>query len=560
MTRPSPRQHHSVVRRNARNNAARGRDALTSAPKIQSQTTPQVGALDLNGRLKVVADRHVKIVVPHDFGEGKFSYEDAPNPINQMGPLHEQCVPLVTSNDYASFLAAFNKRSNFLQAGPEDDITDDALKEALQVISEIPDGLFPEWDDNDDDRQRWLSKFDPNKQNRMIAAYHDIVGMDASRIGVKDLSVKQEVLIKRDDPEWAPRVIYAGSDVFNAVTGPASCVVMERLMHLTRDLHHSIGEAKVEFAYKTDDVSLCRFLFEDDSLTETVEGDFSRNDREQRSRVAIIYDAWLEKLAMPKWFRTLMMDLEHYKVQNLRFGFRAKLAFQLATGTTSTTPRNSTYNATMFAVAIRRQSVRARAVILGDDLLAQVSKRLDLNQWVKTVCDFKMVLKAKAPKADGEATFLSRRIFREVSFPCMIPLLGKMLVRFNIRSSINDSISDSEYMAGKALSYAYECRHVPLIREIFLRRYQMEGDFKDVKMENLTWFARSSGLKTVDQIVKAIGNEKVVISNWDMGMWTCRTYDLDLEEIRILFVNTVLNADPIMLDSPELEKLKIDIS
>lgn len=568
--RPSPHQHHAVVNRNARLRTERERDALLGAPVINSYAGPDYIGSELEARLKVVAERHFKIIVEHHMGEGKFSYEDAPNPINQLGALHEKCVPLVTSNDFESFMAAFNKRSNFEQADEDDDIDDDAFEEAMEIISEIPDHLFTEWDENDADRDIWMAKFDPGKQKRMSDAYAEIPGATPSYIGTKDLSVKQECLIKRDDPTWAPRVIYAGNDVFNTVTGPASQEVMKRVVALTRTHKIPFGEVLIEFLYKSTDVAACDFLFADPQLKETVEGDFSRNDREQRSRVALLYDAWLAKIRMPQWFRTLLLQLEKYKVVNKRFGFAAKLKFQLATGTTSTTPRNSLYNATMFAVAVRRQirakilrlpagrKTVARAVILGDDILARLLQRLALTDWVKTVCDFKMVLKAKAPRINGEATILSRRIFADVDRPCMVPLLGKMLVRFNVRASINDDVSDSAYMAGKALSYAYECRHVPLLSRIFLERYEMEDDKTAVRLQDLTWFTRTSNLSLVD-IVAAIKNERILIDDMDFGAWCVEQYDLDVYDVEDLFKATILNPRVEMIDKPFLDRMQCDL-
>jgi len=579
--RPSPHQHHSVVNRNAVLRELRARDDLIGAPLLNQYAGPSYVSDELEGRLKVVAERHFKIILEHHMGEGKFSYEDAPNPVNQLGAVHEMCTPLVTSNDFDSFMAAFNKRSNFMQ-GEDDDIDDEAFRQALEIIDEIPDGLFDLWDENEADRNAWLADFSPAKIRDMQDGYEEIPGASASYLGRKDLSVKQECLIKRDDPTWAPRLIYAGNRPFNAATGPASKEVMKRAVHLTRTLKCPIGDVLIEYGYKTTDVALCEFLFDDVRLTETIEGDFSRNDREQRSRVALLYDAWLAKLRMPQWFRTLLLDIEKYTVVNKRFGFSAKMAFQLPTGTTSTTPRNSLYNATMFAVAVRRQQhviggasysppvkkgmnitqlracpVLARGLVLGDDLLARIRKRFVLDEWVRTVCDFKMVLKAKSPRADGAATFLSRRIFTDVDVKCMVPLLGKMLVRFNVRATINDDVTDSAYMAGKALSYAYECRHVPFLSRIFLERYEMEDDKSMVKLQDLTWFTKTSGM-SLDKIVKAIHNEKVKVSNDDFGRWCCLQYDLDLEDVRELFTETILNPSMVSLDLPNLANMDCD--
>jgi len=199
-----------------------------------------------------------------------------------------------------------------------------------------------------------------------------------------------------------------------------------------------------------------------------------------------------------------------------------------------------------------------RVLLLGDDLLAQMSSRFCLDTWVKDVASFKMVLKAKAPSTDGGATFLSRRIFANVDKPCMIPLLGKMLARFNIRASSNEDCTDSAYMAGKSLSYAYECRHVPFIRDFFLRRYAMEEDAKDVQLQDLTWFARTSGLGVTD-LVKAIHDEQVLIGDWDFGAWVCTQYDCDLEDVRELFEATVCDPEAKILDLPYLANFSCDL-
>lgn len=545
-------RHQAYWVRN-RNQEARSARASAPPPITISQACADA-QYDASGYLKVVPVRQFDFVVPYELTEGKFTHSEAANPLNQLGALHEQCVPLVTSNDFHSFLAAFNKRSNFHQAEEDDDIEDAEFRESLNLIRSLPD-IFEIWDDNDSDRERWLDKFDSSKRQRMEDAYGTVADCDAEYLGTKDLSVKQEVLIKRDDPEWAPRVIYAGNDAFNAVTGPACMIIMERLVSLLAE--HKVGPVKVMLGYKTNDVKLATFLAQS-AHQETVEGDFSRNDREQRSRVARLIDAWLGKLGMPSWYRSLLLKLESYKVQNKRFGFKARLEFQLPTGTTMTTARNSMYNITMFALTCIRQRREADALVLGDDLLARVSKRFDLNDWVKTVANFKMVLKPKAPALDGEATFLSRRIFADRAEPCMVPLLGKMLVRFNIRATMNESCSDSQYMAGKALSYAYECRHVPTLRDIFLERYRDEDDGGKVTLDDLTWFARSSGIYDVDTLLRSIKDEPVIVDEDEFGMWCCLHYDLMLVEVEDLFRSTILDARITMLDSPLLEHMSHD--
>jgi hypothetical protein len=542
-------QAHSVARRNAA-----GKVARTHASPPITLDAGQCDPYDDSGRLKVIPVREFSFVVPYELGEGKFSYEDAVNPVNQLGPVLAQAVPVATSNDFQSFLSAFNKRTNFEQRskpGGDDDIDPASLREALELIDTMPQ--MEQWDENDSDRSRWINKFDDRKARAMTEAYSNIAWADPGYLGTKDLSVKQEILIKRDDPTWAPRVIYAGNDAFNAITGPASMVIMERVVEMAS--LHALGGLEVRYAYKTSDVKLCAFIIDDD-FPFVYEGDFSRNDREQRSGVAVIYDAWLGKLGMPNWYRSLLFSLEHYKVQNKRFGFRAKCKYALPTGTTSTTPRNSTYNYTMAAVTCKRLRVRGKAVILGDDILMVLSLSILLSVWVKCVASFKMVLKAKEPQLDGEATFLSRRIIVDVDTPCMVPLIGKMLVRFNCRGTMNDACTDSQYMAGKALSYAYECRHVPFLRDYFLRRYAME-DAAAVTLDDLTWFARTSGVDLTN-IVEAIRSERVLVTDDQFECWLIEHHDCTLVECRELFETVIVSAEQVTLDLPNIEYFRKD--
>jgi hypothetical protein len=541
-------QSHSVAQRNKRERLAR-RAGLTAQPPITLSPTVD-DQYDGTGHLKVVPVREFSFNVPYELTEGKFSYEDAPNPINQLGPVIESCVPVATSNDFASFMAAFNKRSNtaasYEQFGA-DDIQRDVFDEAMAMIRQIPDKFAGRpWDENDLDRQRWLNKFDDAKRLRMEEAWTETISWaDPKYLGTKDLSVKQEILLKRNDPSWAPRVIYAGNDAYNAVTGPAAMVMMERLVELVDGT--PVGDVFVKYAYKANDTSLCDFIITPE-LKEVVEGDYSANDKHQKYSVLALYLELVKKVNVAPWYAQLLRNLQRFKVQNRRFGLKAWLGNQLPTGCTETTVRNSWYNTLMFAVACRRQRRKARALILGDDLLACMDRRFDLARWVGDVARFKMVLKAKSPQMDGEATFLSRRIFAEVETPCMVPLLGKMLARFNCRGTMNDACTDSQYMAGKALSYAYECRHVPFIRKFFLERYRME-DFHLVTTDDLTWFTRTSG-EDLSNIVAAIEAERVLVSDDELEVWLVMHYDSTLRELEEIFEAVVLSAEQTVLDLP----------
>jgi len=508
--------------------------------------------LELEGHLKVTTWRHFHLDVPYvESDEAPRRFMQMNNPHNQCGPLLAEEVPVVTGNDYHSFMAAFNKRCNTVH---EDDLEDDQYSSAYDILSSLPTKHFDAWDENELDRARWMGKFDQRKRARMEQAYHEVPETSYRHIGTKDLSVKQEVLLKRNDPSWAPRVIYAGNDVFNAVTGPAMMVAMERLCQVL-----AIGPiCGIQFltAYKQKDTALAQFISGDDRLTELVEGDYSANDKHQRKRVHLLFDRFLTMIKMPVWLRKIFLETNIFKVQSRSFGFQATLENQLDTGTTATTPRNSLYNILMFADSMRRQGARGRALVLGDDLLAALNKRVDLRAWVTNVSLFKMVLKAKRPATWGKATFLSRRLVCDREEPCMVPLLGKALARFNARALYVENKTHSQYMAGKSLSYAYEFRHVPFMRDFFLQRYVLE-DRTRLSLDDLTWHAKTAGVD-LENIVDSIKAEEVLLSDDEFRDWTMETYDIGLCDLEELCEEVLLSDEVTLVDHPIVANLSMD--
>jgi len=427
------------------------------------------------------------------------------------------------------------------------------LTSALGLIEALPN-LFDTWEENDTDRERWLAKFDQSKRARMEAAWADIDQATLKDITAKTGSVKREVLIgKRFDQSAAGRIIYAGSDAFNAVTGPAQMVAMERLVDLLAHVdpitgeQTRLGDVHVMLGYKAQDTTLAAFI-KDERYPEVVEGDFSRNDREQRSRVATICDAWFGKCGLPQWYRELLFQLEHYQLTNYEFGLRVNLSYQLATGTTNTTFRNSIFNMTMFAVVCKRQNRQGKSLVLGDDLLAALDHRLDLKAWVRDVAAFKMVLKAKAPKLNGEATFLSRRLFVNVETPFMIPQPEKAYFRFNCRANSNQAISDRQYVAAKALSYAFSFRHVHILRDIFLKRWEMCGSIMDFDIEEIGWNNRQFGY-TVQSIYERTISSPNLVDFYDFSHWVTDVYgSIDGCDIEEMFTDMVCSEELEMLD------------
>lgn len=267
-------------------------------------------------------------------------------------------------------------------------------------------------------------------------------------------------------------------------------VINKRLKQTLID--HRLGTVDFRLAYGTDDVQLATHLYENSNeFKHGAEGDFSANDLRQREFAADLFDHAIGILGAPKWFRKLLLQQKEYVVFSMPFGHRAELAHQLATGTTITTPRNSIWNATIFACYCLATGNEGVAVVLGDDLAAMVRKLIDPVHWSQWVeAGSKMKLTGTTPNLNGQMTFLSRRLCVETETPCMMPKLGKALARFNVRASKNQAVSDSAYMAGKALSYAYEFRHFPAFRDLFLERYELEDDKANIALSDVSWFSR----------------------------------------------------------------------
>lgn len=517
------------------------------------QPEEDVGLEELEGRLKVTTERTWDIEVPHlqtDFAPKRFAC--MANPHDQCGPLLREQVPVATGNDYDSLMAAFNKRCNTLH---RDDLEDEEYSLAFDLVQQMDVSRLAPWDENDVDRQRWLNKFDSGKRSRMESAMHEVPDTSYAHMGTKDISVKAEILLKRNDPGWAPRVIYAGNDVFNAVTGPAMMVAMERLNSVFAA--SPIGGVQFLTAYKKSDVELAGFITSNPALKHIAEGDYSANDKEQRKRVHLLFNAYLTRIKMPSWLTTILSKINTFKVQSRTMGLTATLSNQLPTGTTSTTVRNSLYNALMFAVSMVKQRITGSALILGDDLLAALDKPPDLRAWVESVARFKMKLKAKAPTSWGEATFLSRRlVVDDVETPCMVPLLGKAIARFNARGTWRADKTHSQYMAGKALSYSYEFRHVPFLRDFFLERFSME-DQSALSLDDLTWHAKTSSVD-IGNIAQSIINEPVLVSEGQFRDWAMEVYDLGLVDLESICEAVICSDDPVILDHPAAYYLSKD--
>jgi len=192
-----------------------------------------------------------------------------------------------------------------------------------------------------------------------------------------------------------------------------------------------------------------------------------------------------------------------------------------------------------------------KAAVLGDDLLGRLKYPVNTDAWTKDVSTCKMVLTASTPNFAGGATFLSRAFCIYGDVPCTMPKLFKALARFNARANENQSVTDSAYMAGKALSYAYEFRHFSVFRDMFVSRFNAEDDQAAVIPEEVSWFTRQSGVD-LSQLLHNILNEPVVLDVHDTIEFLFDRYGLSCDPVAIIECADMIitGMDPVLVSAP----------
>jgi hypothetical protein len=493
-----------------------------------------------DARLRLIAEREFVPQVPFRLDEGPKI--DAPTyaPVDQLGPVLLQQVPVVTGNDFASMLAAFNKRCNFHS---DERVAPSIVKLGHRLARRVFPKVEP-FDWTEDIFARWLSKFSTDKQDRMQNALANLHDVNFRTLNTHSLMVKGEVLLKRNDPSWAPRVIYVGSDEYNVLTGPIMDEFNKRL-NAAFDAFSDDTVEKVIFAYTKKDTEIANSLF---GAERYYEGDFSSNDKSQVSDVHEIFAHWLKCGGAPSWFvRFYVMNSKSFGVVSYPYGLSATIFNQLATGRTDTTSRNSVWNFTLWYSFCKAQRVkRTRAAILGDDIAAGTdAKGINCAAWIDHCGSAHMKLKACERNFYCDLTFLSRFFAPKGDENVMIPLIGKALCRFNARANRNQDVSDELYMCGKSLSYAYEFRHVAYLRDKYLARAHSTGvPLKDVKLHDLTWFARVSGADSIQALSRAISEEALVLSDDEFLEVVMAKYDLGLYDMDELCDKLILSSVP----------------
>jgi hypothetical protein len=468
------------------------------------------------------------------------------------GPLLKGFHPVVPDNGYTNFLAAFRKRCNYYDAG----IASRLVRESsIKLINRLVPDTMPQFDWTEVRYRDWLSQFQPEKQNRMENALRTFAFARTGDYSGKEVFVKVEALLATHKPNWAPRVIYKGSDLYNAISGPMFKELMNRLDLSFQGMK---GDRKFRVAYKCQPHEYIPLLVKQQG--EFIESDFSANDMRQCQDVMRLELMLMRRLGCPEWFVRLHAFTNQFKVKSREHRLSAELVNQLPTGVTDTTFRNSFWNACILSAFLDKTRAKScSALLLGDDMLARI---LGLPRYAAKIYESvarsaRMSAEVKRHKQIADCGFLSKVFVpRQYECPVVMPLPGKALARFNVRANRNAAVSNSAYFAAKAIGYAYEFRYVPEIRDIFLDRFTTEASianeekhrlkFMDQidKDDLLSWSARTAGVTLRNIRDKLVVPDEFQAQSWDLAAFVEHRYGMTRSTFVTIFEDVILSQEP----------------
>jgi hypothetical protein len=416
-------------------------------------------------------------------------------PIDIYGPVIAQHVPVVPSKSLTSLMAALDKRCNFrTDARCHTDIVTSSFD---LLHSVCPDPMGPlDW--TMDRFREWNKQFPAAKQRRQERAAELISHITKRDFTDKQVFVKMEALLKRHDPNWAPRIINQSSDLHNTLLGP---IMQEctRRMFACFDRQRGAGVLELTGAYKKKSEEIVQHMnaYGNDE-SRFLSADFTANDSSQVKDVHILEVAWLRHFGAPVWITGLMLHANSYTISNRSYRVKMRIDNQLPTGAQSTTFRNTMWNATIVNAFCRYVARPGAACLLGDDAVLRLDKATGSNRFYRRtyehVCRLaRMQVKVTIARTLEGCTFLSRYFVRLPQGYVMVPYLGKALAKFNVCP--NPSLPRPAYLAGKALSYAYEFRHFRAIADLYLAKFGLLWKTGELEMSGISWNVRGLFLK-----------------------------------------------------------------
>jgi len=474
--------------------------------------------------------------------EDKFSTR-----LDVLGPLLVDHYPVVPDSSRRNLLAAFDKRCNFYTDKRADR---SIVKASLSLLDRIAPHPWDPLEWTPELFAQWNAQFDTAKQAKHVKCLPTLSEITSKQFSNKQIFVKVEALLKRHDPQWAPRVINQSSDMHNALLGPVMWQCSKRMFAAFK-LEPEDPDVAYMGAYREQTPALCERINRcGGSSSLFIESDFSSNDMTQVRDVHLLEVQWLRRFGAPMWLTGLMLTANSYLVSSRKHAVMGRVQNQLPTGAQSTTFRNTMWNASINHAFCLRTSAKGDCLILGDDMLMRYDNpistrvkniRREYEHVIRLAC---MEGEVKVRKFLSECHFLSKQFIPTARGHVLAPKLGKAIARFNARATSNQAVSDRSYLAGKALSYAFEFRFVPpLSRAFFLRYEQLVGD-TEPSLDGLGWNAKGAFLDAgVAGIIAQLRNVQHPATRDECTLFYHSNYGLTFTDVLELCVAMLFGED-----------------
>jgi len=312
----------------------------------------------------------------------------------------------------------------------------------------------------------YLDEMSGTKRERLAAL---LDSQDFTLPGYTDKVVfaKSEALLKHDGAQ--PRVVYQGGDMYNLVMGSV-------VYYLSRRISEELSRTNP--LNKDNEVIYCVGMTADEisdiihhTPGKACESDFKNNDGTQPAGVRKHEAMFYYKLGAPTWFVREFAANTSVRVFT-RYGVKGKVRGQRWSGEVTTTTGNGYVNSCVSLAALSLSGTKkSTTLVYGDDNLTYTvedSRERIGPAFSEVSGSFGMAAETKLPEKREQATFLRKRFVPGTKRTFPVPSFGRVVSKLPVRANYNRAVSDSDYMAGKLLSAAYEHRHVASLRTLLM--------------------------------------------------------------------------------------------
>jgi hypothetical protein len=445
-------------------------------------------------------------------------------------------VPLtVTQNGPGSIAHAMKKRCDF----PLNTSSDENIKLGHKALmAKIPEGM-PVIELDRPLMDKYYEAVGPTKAARLLES---LQGSEWNLSGVnaqKHVFAKMETLIKPHGAQ--PRIVYQGTDMYNALTGPVIFEIQKRMGQVFSRSNPLNKENIVIFAPGAGSTVLGDII--DEAVGEVIESDFKSNDATQgkwRKHEAMFY----KKLGAPDWFVREFAKQDTVRVWT-RVGIEGTVEGQRWSGESTTTSGNTYVGAAQIQGALATAGVKDSVNIHGgDDYLGVVNapgKMVEVaEEIIRSVASTGMTAEVSLPVSKSSATFYQKRypFSHAAGGRRPVPRFGRVLSKINIRANRNTKVGDREYMAGKYLSAAYEHRYVPVIRDILAETALAMSPQPFFDNNEVRKFEKMHDSADVPQAIRNTSPHSI----GKMSDFTSRVYDCPFDDIVSLYKQVAQSA------------------